>query len=473
METTILEQKESHYPSQTKSSFEVLTEELVDIKQGLDGLLIDLAPLDQSFDKLVGNVNSLFSEAISYVDRNKRQLFQSRKEARQAKELLQGIGELSETGIRGIQELTNEYRRNSQLDKMLQVKEKMAASKLEVTENFLVRAEKNTVRFQAIFQEFLDQEYDLNELKQNGLLESQIRQMDKVISQYRLSLFCYRVINYMVIQFRAWKNGLHENPDFDKPDSMDINFEIINGELFPMSDAEAEKYLCSPNCVHAVEQAHLETKISAPTLFMLVDDQLYATYLQVRSDAYAHTKNNQVHQFEEVGKRSGVVREILLENKAYIRAQDSYYVHKQVKQSGEAKLPFIHLKYIFLLLATYLVSLFLIDTPWVKYTVGASFGLYFLLTWRNKVRKYTRAFQYSLHKIMNDMTEDLFEIAGYEYRQELDYEKKYEARSKAVLGGILGAIFGFFVIPIPGGLLIGLILGAIVGAGYKPEEVEA
>lgn len=422
--------------------------ELAELDVFLSKTLEYTAVIDESFKNVSSQFGEIKERTLSFVVDHKKDLFSSKKEAEETINNLAMLSEGVELGIRGAGELYKRYKQQQALNILLKLKQEIATEKCEVVKQILERSVKNVLRFEGFVKLYAQQTYSLDRVED---WESQKTQMVSLMSQYRMSYYIYLSLSFLIEEYNAWLNGQHDS-EIDSPTFLDVNEKIVNVILFPKKNTDNNE---SKDINEELRELVKENPIlTGRILFIMVDDSLMAFYL-----AYRENIIYMASQLESGNIPNSQMRSLLQNNSAFEKTLTAYrqYYHIQQKGDGTTKI------YIFsaLLAAAITAGSVYCEDTWVKIILLVISFFVIIYTTLKRVKKAKQKFQNALDTVIFEVRNKMLLHAGDDIRKQ---KVKDTIKGSPVWGAIIGAIIGFFFIPIPGGLILGLLGGAYLGS---------
>lgn len=418
------------------------TAELAELDTFLSKTLEYTAQVDESFKSISIRFGEFKEKALEFIDDNKKDFFTNSKEADKKMQELALLSEGLELGIRGVGELYKYYKQQQALGKLLKIKQDIATEKYKAVESVLQRSAKNVFRFEDLVKLYANQSYQVNKINDCA---SQKRQMASLMNQYRMSYYIYLSLSYLIAEYDAWLNGQHD-PEEQSPNLLDVNKQIINHVLFPNAS--------SADIRIEFEEAEKEKPvITGRLLFLLVDDGLLAFYLAYNDKLIYWAERFYLGYFQ-----NDKIVSLLNDNIAFQDSLSAYEEYRKILDKGDGATKIYVVSALFAV-AIVVGSLYCEET-WVKITLMLV-GLFIVINAMMKRKKKAKLkFKDALNTILFQIRNKMLVRAGDAPRKQKVSDM---TNGSPVWGAIIGAILGFFFIPFPGGLLLGLFIGAYFG----------
>lgn len=158
---------------------------------------------------------------------------------------------------------------NEALDKLLVVKQEIAAEKLARTQGIMQIAGNVIKRLEALLNNEAFNEYDIQQMNGN-VLNAKFSAMERTMTIYRKAAYSYALVNYLCAEYKAWSKG-RQCSDNDRPTLIDVNCEIQQHIL--------SRCAVSDNVYIRTLFAYGNKPVAGCYLYSSTDPQLLATSL--------------------------------------------------------------------------------------------------------------------------------------------------------------------------------------------------
>lgn len=319
--------------SSPKTKDDVINKALLEMEEIEESVLLISemsGQVSEQFSKIGNTVKNFGQDISGFITDNRKSLFNNKEDAEFAATIAELGAEAIGSAINFVGGLFSDYKRNKQLKKLLIAKQQIANDKIKVVSMLFKKMEHNINIFHTLVIEYVNAEYDIEELK-DGLIQSKhFDTMRQAMEQYKKAALLFFLTQFMLAEYNAWLGGEQES-GYKYPDESILHGHILYTTLYPpiksynkSEDKSSDKLIAEELYTYLIRS---DAKyISGRFLFLIIDEKLTSKYL-LETDKYA---------FMRISIGSQVCRTILYKNEAYTESQKGYYELKNLEDQTTA-----------------------------------------------------------------------------------------------------------------------------------------